>query len=106
MQDSVKLKTMPNLDADQLIERITKLQSIRQSAYILKPSLKSDDHKEIEMARQRHTELLDSFYAEVSDYVPLQQYKAAEREFEYFLRLIDLAIAYFIDEMKAEGQVQ
>ena len=97
---------MHNLDAYQLMEKITTLQSIRQSACILKPSLESDDHKEIEEARQRHKELLDSFYAEVSDYVPMQQYKAAEREFEYFLRLIDLAIAYFIDEIKASGMVQ
>ena len=97
---------MPNLDAYQLMEKITTLQSIRQSAYILKPSLESDDHKEIEMARQGHKDLLDSFYAEVSDYVPLQQYRAAEREFEFFLRLIDLALAYFIDKVKAVGQVQ
>jgi hypothetical protein len=38
--------------------------------------------------------------------MPLSQYNAAERDFEYFLRLIDLALAYFAGEMEAEGKVQ
>jgi hypothetical protein len=38
--------------------------------------------------------------------MPLSQYKAAKRDFEYFLRLIDLALAYFADGMEAEGKVQ
>jgi hypothetical protein len=38
--------------------------------------------------------------------MPLSQHKAAERDFEYFLRLIDLALAYFADGMEAKGQVQ
>jgi hypothetical protein len=38
--------------------------------------------------------------------MPLSQYKAAERDFEYFLRLIDLAIAYFTDGMEVEGKIQ
>jgi hypothetical protein len=35
----------------------------------------------------------------------LAQYKAAERDFEYFLRLIDLALAYFIDGVEAERDI-
>jgi len=42
----------------------------------------SDNPKEIEVARQGCKELLNSFYAEVSDYIPLSQYKAAEKDFE------------------------
>ena len=77
-----------------------------QAAIFLKSSLESDDPQEIEEAEKGYKDLLDSFYAEVSDYMPLSQYKAAERDFEYFLRLIDLALAYFVDGMEAEGQVQ
>ena len=97
---------MHNLDTDQQIEKIKALHGIRQTAIFLKPSLESDDAEEIEEAKQGYTDLLDSFYAEVSDLVPLKQMNAAERNPEYFLRLIYLALAYFIDGVEAEGQVQ
>jgi hypothetical protein len=97
---------MHNLDSYQQVEKIKSLIWIKQSAIVLKPSLESDDHEEIEEARQGYKDLLDSFYAEVSDYMPLSQYRAAKRDFEYFLRLIDLALAYFADGMEAEGKVQ
>jgi hypothetical protein len=97
---------MHNLDAYQQIEKIKSLQGLKQSAIILKLSLESDDPEEIEAARHAHKDLVDRFYSETSDYMPLSQYKAAERDFEYFLRLIDLALAYFADEMEAEGKVQ
>jgi hypothetical protein len=97
---------MHNLDTDKQIEKIKALHGIRQTAIFLKPSLESDDPEEIKEARQVYKDLLDSFYAEVSDYVPLSQMKAAERDIEYFLRLIGLALAYFIDRMEAEGPVQ
>jgi hypothetical protein len=97
---------MHNLDAYQQIEKIKTLHWIRQSAIFLKPSLESDDPREIEEAKKVYKDLLDSFYAEVSDYVPLSQMKAARRNPEYFLRLIDLALAYFIAGVEAEGQIQ
>jgi hypothetical protein len=97
---------MHNLDAYQQTEKIKTLHWIRQSAIFLKQSLESGDHEEIEAAKQGHKDLLVSFYAEVSDYIPLSQYRAAERDFEYFLRLIDLALAYFADSVKAEGKVR
>jgi hypothetical protein len=97
--------TMHNLDAYQHIEKLKALHWIRRSAIFLKPSLESVNSEELEQARQGHKDLLVSFYAEVSDYMPLQQYHAAERDFEYFLRLIDLALAYFIDGVEAEGDI-
>jgi len=60
----------------------------------------------IKEVQQGYKDLLDSFYAEVSDYMSLSQYKAAEMDFEYFLRLIDLALAYFINGLNAKGSVQ
>jgi uncharacterized membrane protein len=97
---------MHNLDTYQQIEKIKTLHLIRQSAIFLKTALESVDQEEIEEARHAHRDLLDSFYAEVSDYMSLSQYKAAERDFEYFLRMIDLALAYFIAGVEAEGKVQ
>ena len=97
---------MRNLDADQQIEKIKTLNWIRQSAIFLKPSLKSDDPEAFGAARYAHKDLVDRFYSETSDYVPLSQYKAAERDFEYFLRLIDLVLAYVADGMEATKRVQ
>jgi hypothetical protein len=97
---------MHNLDAFQQIEKIKSLQWLKQSAIILKPSLESDDPEEIEAARHAHKDLVDRFYSETADYMPLSQHKAAERDFEYFLRLIDLALVYFANGMEAEGKIQ
>ena len=97
---------MHSLDADQQIKKIEAINRIKQSAIILKLSLRSEDPEELRVARYDHKDLVDRFYSETSDYVPLSQYKAAERDFEYFLRLIDLALAYFADGMEATGQVQ
>jgi hypothetical protein len=96
---------MHNLDTYQQIEKIKTLHWIRQSAIFLKPSLESDDAEEIEEAKQGYTDLLDSFYAEVSDLVPLKQMNAARSNPEYFLRLIVLALAYFADKIEAEGDI-
>jgi hypothetical protein len=97
---------MHELDAYQQMEKIKALHWIRRSAIFLKPSLKSEDPGVVEEAKQAYKDLVDRFYSETSDYMPLSQYKAAKRNFEYFLRLIDLALAYFADGMEAEGPVQ
>jgi hypothetical protein len=72
---------------------------------LLKRSLESEDPEEIGQAKQGYQDLLDTFYAEVSDYMPLAQDKAAERDSEYFLRFIDLSLAYFIDGVEAERDI-
>jgi hypothetical protein len=97
---------MHNLDAYQQIKKIEALNQIRQSAIVLKKSLRSEAPEEFEAARHAHKDLVDRFYSETADYMPLSQHKAAERDFEYFLRLIDLALAYFADGMESKGQVQ
>jgi len=42
----------------------------------------------------------------VSNGTECTRYKVAEKDFEYLLRVIDLALAYFADGMEATGQVQ
>jgi len=97
---------MHDLDAYQQMEKIKALHWIRGSAIFLKASLKSEDPSVVEEAKQAYKDLVDRFYSETSDYMPLSQYKAAKRNFEFFLRLLDLALAYFADGMEAEGPVQ
>jgi hypothetical protein len=48
----------------------------------------------------------DGYDLDTEDYAPLSQDKATEMDFEYILRLIDLALAYFADGMEATKQVQ
>jgi hypothetical protein len=79
---------MHNLDSYQEIEKIKSLQWIKQSAIVLKPSLRSEDPEEFEAARHAHKDLVDRFYSETSDYIPLSQYKAAERDFVMWINLI------------------
>jgi hypothetical protein len=50
------------MDAYQLIEKIKTLQWIKQSAIILKPSLRSEDPEEHEAARHTHKDLVDRLY--------------------------------------------
>lgn len=66
----------------------------------------SDNPQELEEVNRGFQELLESFYSEVSDYMPPQHYHAAGKDIEYFIRLIDLALAYFVHGMKAEGEIQ
>ena len=53
---------MHNLDAFQQIEKIKSLQGLKQSAIILKPSLRSEDPEEHEAARHTHKDLVDRLY--------------------------------------------
>jgi hypothetical protein len=79
---------MHKLDSFQQIKKIEALNQIRQSAAFIKHSLRSDDPKEFEAARHAHKDLFDRFYSETSDYIPLSQYKAAERDFVMWINLI------------------
>jgi hypothetical protein len=66
----------------------------------------SDNPQELKEVNRGFQELLESFYSEVSDYMPPQHHHAAGKNIEYFIRLIDLALAYFVHGMKAEGEIQ
>jgi hypothetical protein len=46
-------------------------------------------------------QLVDRFYRENEDMIALQQYEMAKGDFEYFMRLVDLAVAYHCD--RTEG---
>ena len=47
--------------------------------------------------------LLDRFYFENKEMMPPEQYSAAKMDGEYFLRLADLAIAYYYDSVETSG---
>jgi hypothetical protein len=40
-------------------------------------------------------QLVDRFYQENEDLMAAQQYRAAKKDYEYFIRLVELALAYY-----------
>ena len=61
----------------------------------LKKELAGSDAEKVKVAQEAYQELLDGFYEEYQDMMASQQYEAAKKDFEYFLRLVDLAINYW-----------
>lgn len=55
------------------------------------------DAEKVKVAQEAYHELLDGFYEEYQDMMAPQQYKAAKKDFEYLMRLVDLAITYYRD---------
>jgi len=56
--------------------------------------LKSADAETVESAMTRYRELVDRFYQKHEDMMSVQQHKAAVRDIEYFIRLVELAEEY------------
>jgi hypothetical protein len=54
-----------------------------------------DDERGIEKAKATYGDLVGRFYQENEEIMVSSQYKAAKKDCEYFMRLLDLAIAYY-----------
>lgn len=61
----------------------------------LKNELQGSDMGKVKVAQEAYRELLDGFYEEYRDMIAPQQYEIAKRDYEYFMRLVDLAMAYY-----------
>jgi hypothetical protein len=49
--------------------------------------------------------MMQRFY-QVCEHLAPHQYEAAKKDFEYFMRLVDLAMAYFRDEVEGDKGVK
>jgi hypothetical protein len=58
------------------------------------------DIESIRMAEEAWYQLVDRFYQENGEMMPPQQYEAAKKDFEYFMRLVDLAMAFYRDRIE------
>lgn len=81
---------------------MTKLESIADIRHTvfhlrLQYDLIGDDLEAMRTFQIAHEQLLDRFYAEVKELMPVQQYKAAKKDYEYFMSLVDLAFHYHKD---------
>jgi len=70
------------------------LSEIKLQALLIEPHLEGDGEK----GRATYRDLVGRFYHENEEMMAPQQYEAAKKDFEYFMRLVDLAIAYYQEE--------
>ena len=63
----------------------------------IQKELTGSDAEKVKVAQEAYQELLDGFYEEYQEMMAPQQYEAAKKDFEYFMRLVDLALAYYRD---------
>lgn len=73
--------------------RLESLCEIKLQALRIEPHLEGRDAKGIEQAKATYEDLVDRFYQAEENLAP-HQYRAAKKDFEYFMRLVDLAMAY------------
>ncbi|MFA5181396.1 MAG: hypothetical protein WC405_08760 [Syntrophales bacterium] len=88
---------------------MTKLESItdlRHTVFHLclqQYDLIGDDVEALRTFQIAHEQLLNRFYEENEDLIAIQQYKAAKKDYEYFMQLVDLAYHYYSDVVKEAG---
>lgn len=76
------------------------MKEILHAVESLEDDLRGLDKAKAEAAQEQYNELLNKFYKENQDILASQQYEAAKKDFEYFLRLLELAIAYWKKEFQ------
>lgn len=85
-----------------MVSSLKSLHEIKLKALQIQSCLEGDDDEKI---KETYRDLVDRFYRENEDVIPPQQYEAAKKDFEYFMRLVDLALAYYRDGIKVPNGV-
>ena len=76
--------------------------AIKAEVFNIQERLNSTDAQVVKDAMEDYLKLVDIFYGENEDLMAPQQYEAAKRDFEYFMRLVELA--YHLRIWWGEGQ--
>ncbi|MBA7580447.1 hypothetical protein ES708_22338 [subsurface metagenome] len=79
---------------------------MKQEAQGIYAKLQGPDAEEVKAAMGEYLQLVDRFYSENENLIAPQQFEAAKKDFEYFMRLIDLTLAYFDDGVKTSREIQ
>ena len=90
---------------------MTKLESITEIRHTvfhlrLQYDRTGDDSEAPRIFQIAHEQLLNRFYEENEDLISIQQHKAAKTDFEYFMRLVDLAYHYYVDRGQGAGPMR
>ena len=83
--------------------RRNNLEEMKISALGILTRLHSNDTVDVQNAMTEYSTLVDRFY-QVYEHLAPHQYRVAKQDFEYFLRLLDLAIAYYREEEVERGK--
>ena len=83
-----------------------KTNRMKQEALRIYKKLQSSDAEAVKAAMEEYLQLVDRFYEENEHLMAPQQYEAAKKDFEYFMRLVDLALAYCADDVEASGKIR
>jgi hypothetical protein len=70
------------------------LQEMKLTALSIREKINSSNPADVQNAMREYTALVDRFYQGNEHLMAPQQYRAAKQDFEYFMRLLDLAIHY------------
>jgi hypothetical protein len=79
---------------------VNSLSEIKAELKSILSAINSSDEKTVTRAFKRYNWLVDRFYNENKNMLAPQQYKAAKSDFEYFMALVELAIAHWEGEKK------
>ena len=71
-----------------------KAAQMKQEVLSIHKKWQSPDAEEVKAAMGEYLQLVDRFYEENKSYLAPQQYETAKKDFEYFMRLIELAEEY------------
>jgi hypothetical protein len=75
---------------------INSLKDIKLSALGILERLNGTNPGDVQAAMTVYSALVDRFY-QVCEHLAPHQYRVAKQDFEYFMRLVDLAMAYYRD---------
>jgi predicted nucleotidyltransferase len=78
------------------------LQEMKLAALSIREKLDSSNPADVQNAMKEYAALVDRFYQDNEYLMAPQQYKAAKKDFEYFLRLLDLAIHHSLTSSQAQ----
>jgi hypothetical protein len=70
---------------------------MKVSALYILETIKNGNAKDVQGAMQEYLALVDRFYQANEHLMAVEQYQEAKVDFEYFLRLLKLAIFYSAD---------
>jgi hypothetical protein len=76
------------------MEKVDEITQIGIEALCILKRLQSDDADTVKTAMKDHLKLVDLFYRENYDIIASPQYETAKKDYEYFLRLVCLALEY------------
>ena len=79
---------------------INSLKDIKLSALGILERLNGTDPGDVQAAMTVYSALVDRFY-QVCEHLAPHQYRVAKQDFEYFMRLLELATAFYRDGVES-----